>query len=415
MPILFTSRKIMLASSYNFDILASVEPGTPMLRTIALAVLCGVFQVARTNAQDADEYRPLFNGENLDGWVNVNCGLETWTVREGLLHCTGVPTGALRTERHYENFVLELEWRHLKPGGNAGVFIWAGPLAAPGVPFLRSIEVQVLDHAYGKADWFTTHGDVFPIHGSTMKPFEPSRGSRSFPKEEHSRGSPEWNHYRITGNDGVLQLAVNGVEVSGGSECNYRKGYIALESEGGEVDWRNIRIRELPSTEPAVEEVAPLAEGFASLYTGVDLSGWDARGVDAWQASDWHLVADARDIEQAAQLLTETSFGDFELIFDWRFSGEEGKQADDDARFSLIVRGRELTSVQPATWPRGEWRRWRVKADGESLTLQRGEVTVDFAAQQPHLVAQEPGPIGFEVQGAAVELANIYVKQFADE
>ena len=44
------------------------------------------------------------------------------------------------------------------------------------------IEVQVLDHGYAteyerktgkKAEWFTTHGDVFPIHGATMKPDRP--------------------------------------------------------------------------------------------------------------------------------------------------------------------------------------------------------------------------------------------------
>ncbi|MFN7545474.1 MAG: DUF1080 domain-containing protein [Acidobacteriota bacterium] len=68
-------------------------------------------------------FKPLFNGRDLRGWVNVNCAPETFTVRDGMIHCDGIPTGALRTQRQYENFVLELEWRHLKPGGNAGVFV----------------------------------------------------------------------------------------------------------------------------------------------------------------------------------------------------------------------------------------------------------------------------------------------------
>src|SRR5688572_32264763 len=110
-------------------------------------------------------FTPLFNGKDLTGWVNVNCAPETWTVKDGMLHCDGVPTGALRTEKQYENFILELEWRHLKPRGNAGVFIWSGPLTATGQPFLRSIEVQVLEHAAGQSASHTTHGDVFPIHG----------------------------------------------------------------------------------------------------------------------------------------------------------------------------------------------------------------------------------------------------------
>src|SRR5436189_5535580 len=188
---------------------------------------------AAAPAADADGFVPLFNGHDLTGWVNANCAPETWSVREGLIHCTGRPTGALRTARPYENFILEVEWRHLSSGGNSGVFIWGTPIAAPGVPFLRGIEVQVLDLGYAeqyekqtgkKSDWFTTHGDVFPIHGASMKPLGRHRGDRSFPSEDRSKGTPEWNHYDIVGSNGVLRLSVNGREVSGGEDCNYRKG-----------------------------------------------------------------------------------------------------------------------------------------------------------------------------------------------
>jgi len=73
------------------------------------------------------------------------------------------------------------------------------PIAAPAVPFLRGIEVQVLDHGYAedyekqngkKSDWFTTHGDVFPIHGATMKPFGRHSGDRSFPSKNAARERP---------------------------------------------------------------------------------------------------------------------------------------------------------------------------------------------------------------------------------
>src|SRR5689334_1419979 len=126
-------------------------------------LLLAALLVCPTFAADEDGFVPLFNGRDLSGWVNANCAPETWSVREGMIHCTGRPTGALRTERQYENFILELEWRHLSRSGNSGVFIWATPIAAPGVPFLRGIEVQVLDHGYAedfekqngkKPDWF---------------------------------------------------------------------------------------------------------------------------------------------------------------------------------------------------------------------------------------------------------------------
>src|SRR5262245_10429887 len=94
----------------------------------------------------ADEpWTPLFNGTDLTGWVQVNCPAETFTVRDGMIVTTGKPTGFLRTARQYENFVFEVEWRHMVPKGNSGIFVWADPLPAVGTPFTRAVEVQVLD------------------------------------------------------------------------------------------------------------------------------------------------------------------------------------------------------------------------------------------------------------------------------
>src|SRR5205823_2932672 len=166
---------------------------TPLMKTFLLTALMTAACATIVEAADDDRFVALFNGRDLTGWVNANCAPETWSVREGMIHCTGHPTGALRTSRQYENFILELEWRHLESAGNSGVFIWGSPIAAPGVPFLRGIEVQVLDHGYnvaGKNQWYTTHGDVFPIHGATMSPFGRHNGERSFPSEERSKGSP---------------------------------------------------------------------------------------------------------------------------------------------------------------------------------------------------------------------------------
>ncbi len=218
---------------------------------------------------DQETFRPMFHDRDLSGWVNVNTAPDTWVWSNGVLHCTGQPLGVLRTDRQYENFILELEWRHLRPAGNSGVMIWASPTPAPGQPYPKAIEVQILDHQFltnqiaagRKTDWFTTDGDVFAIHGARMIPFEPNDGRmRSFPRESRTRGSPEWNHYRITASNGTITLAVNGAVVSGGSNCVWRKGYICLESEGSPVEFRNVRIRELSGGNAPPEETAPMAE-----------------------------------------------------------------------------------------------------------------------------------------------------------
>src|SRR5262245_11960582 len=114
-------------------------------------------------AADEEGFKPLFNGKDLSGWVNVNCAPETFSVRDGLISSTGVRTGMLRTDRQYENFILEMEWRHLKEKGNAGLFVWADPLTAQGTPFARAIEVQILDGI--NTENYTSHGDLFSIHG----------------------------------------------------------------------------------------------------------------------------------------------------------------------------------------------------------------------------------------------------------
>jgi len=131
----------------------------------AAFVLGSIFASKLSTATEADGYVPLFNGKDLNGWVNVNCAPKTFTVRDGIIVSTGVPTGVMRTERQYENFELDLEWRHMTPGGNAGLFVWADPITSPGVPFARAIEVQILDGR--NSEVATSHGDLSLSTGPT--------------------------------------------------------------------------------------------------------------------------------------------------------------------------------------------------------------------------------------------------------
>ena len=244
----------------------------------------------------AEPFRDLFNGRNLDGWVRVNTPTETWTVRDQMLICSGRPIGELRTDRMFQNFVLELEWRHIVPGGNAGVFLWADDLTAPGVPFHRGIEVQVLENAYGNTRSHTTHGDIFPIHGATMVPVNGRGGSRAFPTEQRSLPSPAWNHYRIVAVDGEVRLEVNGKQVTQGQRAVPRRGYICLESEGGIVHYRNIRLRELPHEPLDDSLVAKSDRGYRTLYSGLDLRNWRTSALTRrdWTVDDWQLVYGGR-------------------------------------------------------------------------------------------------------------------------
>lgn len=196
-----------------------------------------------------------------EDFAHVNCDPETWTFKNGEIQCTGQPVGVMKTKQQFTNFELVVEWKHLKAAGNSGVFVWASEKALTdlkrGTLPPGGIEVQILDHGYTeqyeknsgkKADWFTSNGDVFPVGSSKMKPFPPlsPNGNRSFPRKNLSKGVGEWNHYYVRAINGEVRLWVNGEEVSGGSDCDPKTGHLCLESEGSPIEFRNLRIRELP-------------------------------------------------------------------------------------------------------------------------------------------------------------------------
>ena len=201
-------------------------------------------------------WRPLGGAD----FTNVNGEPGTWTWKDGHAHCTGQPVGVIRSKKTFTNFELVAQWHHLTDAGNSGIFVWADDAALkdlkPGTLPRGGIEVQVLANGFkdkwekdnkAKATWFTTHGDVFPVGTAKMKPFDPVSpdGSRGFPRKDLCK-SGEWNHYYIRAINGEVRLWVNGEEVSGGAEAEPRTGYLCLESEGAPVEFKNIRIRELP-------------------------------------------------------------------------------------------------------------------------------------------------------------------------
>jgi len=428
------------------------------MKVIHIFFLIGIVGGAAAQAADGG-FVPLFNGRNLDGWVNVNCAPETWTVRNRIIVCTGIPTGVLRTEKQYENYILELEWRHMNKGGNAGLFIHSDAITAVGQPFTRAIELQIMD---GNA------GDMFSIHGATMTPDKPHpKGwTRALPSEDRMKPTGQWNHYRVESRNGMATLAVNGKVVTRGFHLNPRKGYICLESEGSEVHFRNIRICELPGSNPPADVVSQQDRGFHSLYNGLDLRGF--RHIPGhenhWRARNWILDYDGKSEAEDKNLWTQEQFGDFILIVDWRLPDEptidnvpvvlpDGSEAVDDEGRPLTVpvmdggdsgiylRGTSKSQINIWNWPvgsgeiwgyrkdnnvspqvrrgatpilnadnpPGRWNRFEITAIGDKITVVLNGKTVVREARLPGL--PERGPIALQHHGDHVQFANIYIKK----
>ena len=229
--------------------------------------LLTLFFASFASAVEIPKWIDLFNGKDLTGWVDVNTSPDTWYVKEGILICKGKPIGVMRSEKQYENFLLHVEWRHMEPGGNSGIFAWSD--AKPSRNRLpKGLEIQMLE-----LDWVKlrtrkgkqpppiayVHGELFGAGGLKATPDNP-RGSRSKSLENRCKGKGEWNVYDVVCVDGGVKLSVNGKFVNGIRNVQYKKGYLCLESEGAEIHFRNLKIMELPPGVTSPEQTAPLVK-----------------------------------------------------------------------------------------------------------------------------------------------------------
>lgn len=217
-----------------------------VLASAAVALCCFLSPFAGSALADPpqDGFVSLFNGRDLEGWEvkGDNPTGEQWVASDGLLKA--VPGGSwLSTKKMYENFVLRLEWR-VPENGNSGVFLLVPDLAKGEQPHVKGIEVQVLDdhgpeYANKLKDWQYA-GSIYGAVAAKNSPY---------------KGAGEWNSFEITCENGRLTVVFNGQEAAQATIADEpalagrpTKGYIGLQNHGTGAEFRNIQIKELPST-----------------------------------------------------------------------------------------------------------------------------------------------------------------------
>ncbi len=228
-----------------------------MIRRISLAAaLCGLAALALLSTSDGraedkkGETISLFNGKNLDGWkVFIDPKAkdvkpeDVWSVKDETIVCKGKPYGYIITEKEYENYVLEVEWMWPGKGYNSGVLVH---VTGPDKLWPKSVEAQLMS---GRA------GDFWLVSGFKMDVDK----SRQDEKVSHhywridkdtavEKKLGEWNKYEITCKGDTIKVVVNGKLCNEGKNAEITKGKILLQSEGGEIHFRNVKLTPLAAS-----------------------------------------------------------------------------------------------------------------------------------------------------------------------
>lgn len=205
--------------------------------TIAASLFCF------GNEAIAQKTIKLFNGKDLSNWnfvVDKNSvpADQVYSVKDGVIHIVGNPFGYMYTKDKYNNYKLHVEWRW--PNGeekaNSGIFLL---IEEPKNPFPNGIECQL---CAGKV------GDFVLLGGSDLAEFQNKPGTKrpAFPVVNRKvadveKEAGEWNEANIYVKEGVITVYINGIYQNTGTN-KIKEGYIGLQSEGKEIEFRNVTV-----------------------------------------------------------------------------------------------------------------------------------------------------------------------------
>jgi hypothetical protein len=213
-----------------------------ILFSTVLAVAVITFAGCRAEPEAKPDVFELFNGTNFDGWtfiMKTNADpMETWSVTNGVIHCTGKPIGYARTVKTYNNYQLTVVWRFVRVApheDNSGILIHC---QLPDVIWPKNIQCQ------GK---YQHQGDLILQQGASADGYPSTPKDVTIPQNGPPNEKPvgEWNTDLVVCYGGNIDLSVNGKlmnKITGGSLAS---GYIGIQSEGGEIELRQLTLEPL--------------------------------------------------------------------------------------------------------------------------------------------------------------------------
>ncbi len=268
---------------------------------------------AKSNS-DQSEWIEIFNGKNLDGWINH--GQENWYVENGEIICESGPKeeyGYLSTEKFYDDYELVLEFKQ-EANGNSGVFFRST---------LEGTKISGWQVEVAPPNLHT--GGIYESYG---------RGWLIKPDEEKDKALKmgEWNEMRMIVADDKVTTWVNGTEMISlkDKKIGEGTGAIALQIHDGggiKVRWRNLKVRKIDEAEAKTFAEAT-KNTWQYIFDGSSTDGWRAYNGTSmppqWVVKDRTLSFDTeikleeeytggKDLVYGAK-----EYSNFDLSFEWK-------------------------------------------------------------------------------------------------
>jgi 3-keto-disaccharide hydrolase len=412
---------------------------------------------ALTHAAPEPGFTSLFDGKTLNGWTQMDKRGEGYGVKEGVIFCAKGGGGRLFTEKEYSDFVFRFDFK-LEDGSNNGLGI-RSPLE--GDPAYVAIELQILDDEskrYG--------GKLRPAqyHGSIYDVVPAERGAL--------KKAGEWNEQEVTCIGRKIKVVLNGKTILD-ADVNkvtdpekimkhpglFRdRGHIGFLGHNDYLEFRNIRIKELPLSDK--DNVAPA--GFTALFNGKDLTNWKGllagpndnpakraklspeelqkRQAEAddnmgkhWKVADGALEFDGK----GRSLATAKNYANFEMLVDWKIppKGDSGiylrgtpqvqiwDPTDTSNKRNKLGSGGLFNNqknpadpVKLGDKPVGEWNRFRIIMIGEKVhVFLNGVLVVENTTLENYWERDKPiypaEQIELQNHNNPLHFKNIYIRE----
>ncbi len=311
-----------------------------LLRSSLFAVALSVLP-----ARGAEGWTALFNGRNLDGWVQRG-GQATYAVEDGVIVGSSVldtPNSFLCTPRPYTDFILEYEFI-VDPRLNSGVqirsecfdepteFVWKGKTIKIPAGRVHGYQVEIDPDVNRGRMW--SAGIYDEARRAWLYPGILGGEGETFSEQGRKIFKPnDWNKVRVEAIGTSLKTWLNGTSCAAIVDGATPHGFIALqvhgigknkEVEGSQVRWRNLRIQEVANQLSEAEE----EQGWKLLWDGKTSKGWRSAKTDNFPKGGWKIQDGVLTIHEsgggeasnAGDIVTVDRYANFEFKVDFRIT-----------------------------------------------------------------------------------------------